>query len=68
MSQHRKSVANEIAELTDAARAEGVNEGVRLGIRLAAIYLDRRGAHDFAAELRAARIVAEEPAEAVAAE
>lgn len=63
MSQHRKSVANEITELTDAARAEGID----IGISISADYLDRLGANEFAAELRAARIVEEEPAEAVAA-
>ncbi len=64
MSQHRKSVANEITELTDAARADGIITGIELAIA----FCTAQGHEAAAAELRAARIVEEESAEAVAAE
>jgi len=53
----------------DALReAEARVEGIRLGIEMAVTFLEARGHADAVADLRAARVVQEEPAEAVAAE
>jgi hypothetical protein len=49
----------------DLAIKEAKTTGIRLGIALAAVYVERRGDAAMAAELRSARIVEGEAAEAV---
>lgn len=59
MSVHREDILRE---------AEAFRAGVLRGIELAAEFNESRGHADAAAELRAARVVEEEPAKAVAVE